>query len=358
MAIPAFVDPVPNCLAAQTSVAEAMRVMTDTGVQIALVTDDERRLLGVVVDSDIRRSLLRQADLSVPLCTIMNSRPMTLPVTVDEAKLRALSVDVAHTFIPLVDDDGRVKGLVNIWRLHHGADMLPNAAVIMAGGRGQRLWPLTADRPKPMVAVGGRPIIETIICNLAADGISRFYLSVNYLADQIIEHCSDGRAWGVSIDYLHEDKPLGTAGALAGLQGRESEPLLVMNGDILTRVSPRALLNFHRQENVMATMAVRPMTLPIPYGVVEIEKNRMISIREKPVIDYYVNAGIYVLNPDIIAELHANQPMDMPNLLDTVPQGGVACYPIPEYWADIGRPDDLSQASREYEQHFGLVPRL
>lgn len=351
----AFLDPTPNCLPPTATAADAMRVMTDTGVQIILVVDGAGRLLGVVVDSDIRRSLLRTMDLSVPVADIMNPRPTTLPAAASRDQLQAAAANLTHALVPLVNADGRVKGLVNIWRLQHEADVLPNAAVIMAGGEGRRLRPLTLERPKPMIEIGGRPILEIIIRHLADEGIRRFYLSVNYLAQQIIDHCGDGTRWGVSIEYIHEDQPLGTAGALAALREREQLPVLVTNGDILTRLRPRALFDFHRQEKARATMVVRSMSYAVPYGVVEVRDNHMIGIREKPVYEYFVNAGVYVVEPEVIDMVVPGQSTDMPTLLSSAHAawpGGVACFPIPEYWADIGQPDDLARVKSEFAVHF------
>jgi dTDP-glucose pyrophosphorylase len=359
----AFTDLDPVTLPPESTLTEAMERMTATNIGIVLVTDAERHLLGVVVDGDIRRALLRNPDLDQPLSSIMTANPRTAPFAADDESLAALAEGAKSPWLPLVDDQNCVRGLVNLLTYRQQRTRLPNAAVLMAGGRGTRLMPLTAEMPKPMMSIGGRPILETLIRQLAGHGIDRFYLSVNYLAEKIEAHFGDGASLGVEIRYLHEDSPLGTAGGIAPLCDIEEAPLLVMNGDVLSRVSPRSLFAFHAEEGVMATVAVREFAVEIPYGVVEIEDRRLSGFLEKPVHTVYINAGIYVLDPKGLAHIPPNEKFDMPDLLNRInadPDGGVACFPVPEYWADIGHKQDLQRAEQDFHHHFpegdNLVP--
>lgn len=335
--------------------SDAMRSMDDSGIDIVVAADANDRFVGVLVDSDIRRALLRNPDMGQPIEGIMTRDPLTFPAETQVEELRRLVTGITHPYVPLVDAKGRATHLLAVWALEHQVRSLPNAAVIMAGGRGQRLMPLTSAQPKPMMRVGDRPILETIVRQLASSGIARIYMSVNYLSDQITGHFADGGAWGVHIEYLEEDVPLGTAGALAALSGRESEPMVVMNGDVLTRLNVERLLSFHAEEGASATIAVRRQQFEIPFGVVEVANQRMVAIAEKPSTDHFVNAGVYVLEPDTLGLLSPGQRRDMPDLLMAIDEdkpGSVACFAMPEYWMDVGREDDLNMARADYAAVF------
>ena len=341
----------------EASLSDAMKSMNDTGIDIVIVADENERFLGVVVDSDIRRALLRNPDMNQPVEGVMTRDPRTFPAETSFEELRQLVAGVTHPYVPLVDAQGCAGQLVAVWAVEHRERTLPNAAVVMAGGRGQRLMPLTSGLPKPMLKVGDRPMLETIVSQLASDGIARIYMSVRYLAGQIKEHFGDGGKWGVEIEYLEEDEPLGTAGVLAVLTGRESEPVVVMNGDVLTRLNVARLLAFHTEENARATISVRRLRVEIPYGVVEVADQRMVAIAEKPSTDHFVNAGVYVLDPGTFALLTPGQRCDMPDLLLAINKdkpGSVACFAMPEYWMDVGREEDLSLARADYAAVFNV----
>lgn len=337
------------------SLLTAMQRMTETCVSIVLVADADRRLLGVVVDGDIRRALIRSADVNQPLSEVMTRNPRTAPDTISDEDLMALAEEAPSPWLPLVASGGEVRGLVDLISFRQQHHRLPNAAVIMAGGRGERLLPLTEDTPKPMMSVGGRPILETLVRILHGHGIERFYLSVNYLADKIEDHFGDGSAFGVDIQYLREDRPLGTAGSVRPLSEIESEPILIINGDVLSRVNPRTILDYHRQEGAAATVAVREHRVEVPFGVVEIDGNRLVQVREKPTETYFINAGIYVVEPGRLNLIPSSGQFDMTDLLQRVGQEDgsyVACFPVPEYWVDIGRAEDLERARREFTENF------
>jgi dTDP-glucose pyrophosphorylase len=345
-----------RCLVApDATMREAMQRMSDANTSIVLVVDAARRLMGVVVDGDIRRALLRNPDLDQPVAGIMTRQPRTAPFDVAEDTLRALAEQALSAWLPLVDRDGTLRGLVDLVRLRQARQSLPNAVVIMAGGRGERLWPHTADTPKPLVTVGGRPIIETVLRVLHGHGFARFYLAVNYLAEQIEAHFGDGGSLGVAIEYLREDEPLGTVGGLRSLIGREQLPIMVMNGDVLTRLNPRALLDFHLHERAVATIALRDYAFEIPFGVVDAEGARFVAIREKPMHTVRISAGVYALDPEVLTLLPEGRRFDMPELLAAAAEAfpnRVACFPVSDYWVDIGRHEDLERARVDFGREF------
>ena len=339
----------------QTSLHEAMQRMTEAEMSIVLVVDAENRLKGVVVDGDIRRALLRNSDVHQPVRDIMTQRPRTAPFNISDEDLRALAEQALSPWLPLVDEAGRVRGLVDLIRLRQVRQSLPNAAVIMAGGRGKRLWPHTADTPKPLVSVGGRPIIETVIRILHGHGFSRFFLSVNYLADHFEAHFGDGSNLGGDIRDLHEDQPLGTVGGLRSLLGLEKLPFLVVNGDVLARFNARSLLDFHKQEDAVATVALRDYAVEIPFGVVEANGTKFVEIKEKPKHAFRISAGIYVIAPEILDLVPVGQRFDMPELFAAAATnypGRVACFPVDDYWIDIGREEDLQRARGDFGDVF------
>ena len=351
----ARVDFTDSVLPPDAPLRKALERMTVSNVSIVLIVDETRHLLGVVVDGDIRRALIGNSDLAQPVSSIMTRRPRTAPFDIEEGDLRALADGALSTWLPLIDSDNVLRGLVDLVRLRHARRRLPNAAVLMAGGRGERLLPHTASLPKPMMDVGGRPILETQIRILHGHGFERVYLSVNYLAKRIESYFGDGNWLGVSIEYLREMAPLGTAGCLAPLHGKETAPILVMNGDVLTRFNPRAMMAFHEQEKAIASLAIRDYPIAIPFGVVDVDGTRLAGIREKPVHTVPINAGIYVLSPEILRFIPPGERYDMPDLLTAANEsmpGRVVCFPITDYWVDIGREEDLLQARADFDNHF------
>jgi NDP-sugar pyrophosphorylase family protein len=255
--------------------------------------------------------------------------------------------------VPLLDEGGRLVGIevlseIAPSRVHE------NRVVLLAGGRGRRLRPLTDERPKPLIHVGNRPILETILANLGSQGFRTIYLSVDYKAEMVKDHFGDGSRWGVNIAYLHEESPLGTAGPLGLLPEAPRLPVLVMNGDLLTKVNFQQLLDFHAEHRARATMCVRECNIRIPFGVVTIDRQRLTSIEEKPEQRFLVNAGIYVLEPEVVAGIPRDIYLDMPDLFRRLIAENVetAVFPIREYWLDVGRPGDLEQAQSDYKKVF------
>ena len=320
---------------------------------IALVMDAEGRLGGTVTDGDIRRAILDGLDLERPVSVIAQRKrggpfpePLTAPLTATRSELLEMMQRTWVFQIPLLDEGGRVAGLATIHDLLHGRCGLE--AVIMAGGQGMRLRPLTETLPKPLLPVGDKPIMEHIVSNLRRSGISRVRVTSHYKAELIAEHFGDGAAFGVDIDYVCEDQPLGTAGGL-GLMAGGRAPLLVINGDILTSLNFRSMLDYHRDNRADLTVAVRPYEFEIPFGVVESSGPLLTSIREKPRLSYFVNAGIYLLEPSVQALIPHGERLDMPDLIDLLLGSGrtVASFPVHEYWRDIGQHDDYRQAQED-----------
>jgi dTDP-glucose pyrophosphorylase len=335
------------------SVEEAMEVIDNGGAQIALVVDALDFLQGVVTDGDIRRSILAGHPLDDPVHQVMTPSPVTARPNEDRQKLLSTMQARHIQQVPVVDAVGKVVGLEVLQDLLNPTH-LPNPVVIMAGGLGSRLRPLTENCPKPLLEIGGQPILETIIENLSSYGFHRFYFSVNYRSEMIEEYFGDGSAWGVTIEYLREDERLGTAGPLSLLPKTPAVPFIVMNGDLLTTINFQHLLNFHIEQQAAATMCVREHSIQVPYGVVEVEDSTITRIREKPTERYFVNAGVYVFAPETLALVPNDQYFDMPELFTTImkSQGRTAAFPIREYWQDVGQKKDFYRANGEYEKFF------
>jgi dTDP-glucose pyrophosphorylase len=314
--------------------------------QIALIADLDGRLLGVMTDGDVRRAILRGLPLTTRAALIMSTHPLTAPEGTSGRELLALMRRHVVHQLPLLNAEGQVVGLAHIDELI-GARRKSNWVVLMAGGPGTRLRPLTESTPKPLLAVGGKPILESILEHLVAEGFREFYMSVHYKAEMIMDHFGNGNAWGASIQYLREESRLGTAGSLSLLPAAPREALVVMNADLLTHASVSSLLEFHAVQKAAATMAVREYDFQVPYGVVRMEGERITSVEEKPVQKFYVNAGIYVLSPEALAHIPRGAYFDMPTLFDRLNAAGAltTAFPLREYWRDIGRPEDFDQAN-------------
>lgn len=338
------------------SIRDVVARIDSGGVGIALVTAPDRRLVGTVTDGDIRRAVLAGAGLGDPVNVLLERQrsepyptPFTAPIGTSSDELLHLMNEHTIRHIPLVDDQGRVVELALLSELVREYE-LPLRAVVMAGGYGMRLRPLTDNVPKPMLPVGERPLLELIVDQLRDAGVRRVNVTTHYRGEEIERHFGDGQDFGVEIHYVPEEEPLGTAGALALLE-ESDEPLLVMNGDILTRVDFRALLQFHREHDADMTVAVRPYEVQVPYGIVETDGLRVVGISEKPVVRHFVNAGIYVLSPRACRYVPAGERHDMPDLMEQLLADAlrVISFPIHEYWLDIGQPEAYERAQRELE---------
>jgi len=333
----------------ETPLADAVAKINASGLQVALVLAPDTSLLGILTDGNIRRAILADKSLRVPVSEVMNTQPTAVPAFTPSDEMLALMRRMTIHHLPLVDDAGRVVGLATLDDLIGVAEH-PNWVVLMAGGLGTRLQPLTDEYPKPLLAVGGKPILETILESFAEQGFKRIFLSVNYKAEMIRNHFGAGDRWGVQVEYLHESTRLGTAGALSLLPEKPSAPIVVMNGDLLTRTNYDNLLQFHIEQGAVATMAVRQYDFQVPYGVVRLDGARIEAIEEKPVQSFFVNAGIYALSPEALDYLPAETFFDMPTLFERLIAAGKtpAAYPLREYWLDIGRLDEFERAQREW----------
>jgi dTDP-glucose pyrophosphorylase len=331
------------------TIQQAISNLDESGVQIALVICAQGRLLGSVTDGDVRRGLLKGLELNGPVEQIMSANPMVVPPEMGrEMVLHLMHANKIHQ-VPIVDADRCVVGL-HLWDEVVEAAERPNTMVIMAGGVGKRLLPFTEDCPKPMLPVGGKPMLELIIDRAKMDGFTHFIVSVHYLGHMIEEYFGDGQKWGVNITYLHEDSPLGTAGAISLLNPRPKAPFVVTNGDVLSDIRYGEMLDFHLRHGALATMAVRLHEWQNPFGVVRTEGISIVGFDEKPIHRTYVNAGIYVLDPAVLDHLVAGNVCDMPTLFERVQQEGQStiAYPMHEPWLDVGRPDDLQRARNKY----------
>jgi dTDP-glucose pyrophosphorylase len=333
------------------SIKEAIQNLDQTALQIVLVVDENGMLLGTVTDGDIRRGLLRGLTLDTRIDTIAFRDSLVVPPELGRDTVLQLMHANRIRQLPVTDENRRLLGM-------HLMDELvfphqrPNMMVIMAGGKGVRLRPHTENCPKPLLSVGGKPMLEHIIERAKADGISRFVLALHYLGHMIEDYFGDGSKWQVRIDYLREDAPLGTAGALSLMNPNPSHPILVTNGDVMTDVRYGEILDFHaRHPGVAATMAVRLHEWQHPFGVVNIHGVDIIGFDEKPTVRTHINAGIYVLDPGALGHLKQSEPCDMPTLFERLQQNGrrTIVYPMYEPWLDVGRLDDLSHARSNHE---------
>lgn len=340
-------------VSSSTSLRQTIEAITTGSIQIALVVDQDRKLLGTVTDGDIRKAILAGKDLSITAAEAMRREPITSAAKSPRAAILKLMREKRIHQMPLIDDLGRVVDVLTVDDMI-GAHQKSNAVVIMAGGLGTRLHPLTQDVPKPMLKVGGKPILETIIQSFVDQGFVNFFISINFKAETISEYFGDGSQLGASITYLNEKTRLGTAGALSLLPKNISTPIIVMNGDLLTRISVDALLDFHERENAVATMVVREDHYQIPYGVVQVDGTQIIGVEEKPTQRNLVNAGIYVISERGLADIPDDTFYDMPTHFAKLSANGhrTAAFPLHEYWVDIGRLDDLERAQREWPQEF------
>ena len=334
------------CLKPMSTISDAIDVLESKALRIVLVVDDVGKLLGVVTDGDIRRGLIRHMNMNTPVSEIMCKTPTVASLKDDRDKILVLMKSGDFLHIPLVDGDGRVAGLETLQHLLDNK-RFDNPVLLMAGGLGKRLRPLTNDTPKPLLKIGNKPILETILERILDAGFHDFYISTCYKSDMVRDYFGDGGKWNVNIRYICEKEPMGTAGALGLLPDDMPDlPLLVMNGDLLTKINFEHLLQFHKEEGGLATMCVREYDFQVPYGVIKSEGRRITSIEEKPVHKFFVNAGIYVLEPELVRSLNKTSYLDMPDLLeDKINQNQqINMFPVHEYWLDIGRMEEIERA--------------
>ena len=345
-----MIDPKTACLPHMPIVEAMRRLNAMTPPQYVLVVDEAGRLCGTITDGDVRRAILRGVDLSSPVSACMSTKPIVVTNENRHQAIRQLK-EKSITFVPVVDAAGVLLDVVTGQRI-----VTDDVSVIlMAGGLGTRLRERTVTIPKPLLRVAGRPILQRIVEKLEAAGFRRIYISVNYLADQIIEFFHQHQPAAAEIRFLREEMRMGTAGALSLLPARPTGPILVANADLVTEIDFEALLQFHFEHDYHATVGVAIHVVDMPYGVIECDERGLIqAIREKPRLDYFVNAGLYVLMPEVWDLIPARTFIDMPEVLNRAIEKGlqVGAFPIHEYWVDVGRHHDLAQVQRDWSDEW------
>jgi dTDP-glucose pyrophosphorylase len=327
----------------------ALTQMDKGGYGVLFVINDKNQMVGLVTDGDLRKGFLRGVELTSPLVSVMNREFAYGKVGQSESDLIQYLRKIKRRHLPLLDDERRLVDVILLDDIDFVSSRFETASmpiVLMVVGRGERLGILTAQTPKPMISVGGRPMLENILNKFILLGFKSFYLCVNYKSEIIESHFGDGSKWNVKINYVREEMPLGTAGGLSLLRDKLKSTFVVMNGDLLTDVNFLKMLEFHVDHKCQATMAVQRNKYEVPFGVVEFKDSLLTKLVEKPVFDFFVNAGIYVLEPNCLNFIPNGEPYQMPELLSRLVDTGnpVSTFPLHEYWRDIGRPVDLQQA--------------
>jgi len=340
-------------LRVNSTIADALGVINSGAVKIALVVDSDNKLLGTLSDGDIRRALLRKESLNETINGVYFKNPTTANKGSSKEDLLRSCLINGITQVPIVDEDRKI---IDLFIIDDGLQKKQheNHVVLMVGGLGTRLRPLTENTPKPMLKVGGKPILETIVKRFVEDGFTNITMCLGYKSNVIQDYFRDGSGFGANIDYIVEEKRMGTAGALTLLEKRLDNPFFVMNGDLLTDINFEKMLDFHVEHNSKATMCVREYDIEVPYGVVSTSNEDIVSIKEKPIHSFFVNAGIYLLDPKCINLIPSNEFYDMPSLFDALILNNdkTICFPLQEYWIDIGRISEYEQANVDFCKIF------
>ena len=336
-----------------STIKEALQIIDLGAVKFAIVVDNEDKLIGTLSDGDIRRAVLDGKVLENTIENIYCKEPTIANVNASKEEIINICTSKKLYQIPIVDDFGKVVS-VDILDELLKPTAYPNKVVLMVGGLGTRLRPLTENTPKPMLHVGGKPILQTIVEKFASYGFVHIVMCVNYKSHVIQDYFGDGSKFGVNIEYIFEEQRMGTAGALTLLSEQPNEAFFVMNGDLLTNVNFEHLLDYHMDNDSMATMCVREYDFQVPYGVVNIDDGQITSIEEKPIHNFFVSAGIYMLDPKCIDLMPQDEFYDMPTLFERLigMKENTISFPLREYWLDIGRIEEYEKANREYYEVF------
>jgi dTDP-glucose pyrophosphorylase/predicted transcriptional regulator len=336
-----------------TSILEVLKIIDASSKQIAIIVDNEKKLLGTISDGDIRRAILKNISLNDSIKNIYSKTPIVANINNSKEEILNICRSKKIHQIPIIDEKGNLIALEILDELI-SKEIKLNKVVLMVGGLGTRLRPLTENIPKPMLKVGNKPILQTIVEKFSLYGYKNIVMCVNYKLNIIQDYFGDGSKFGVNIDYILEDKRLGTAGGLGLIDEKLTEPFFVMNADLLTNVNFDHLYDFHVTNNSMATMCVQDYDFKVPYGVVNVENTKILSIKEKPTQKYFVNAGIYMLSPDCLKYIPQNQFYDMPTLFEKLisENENVISFPLREYWLDIGHIDEYEKANEEFDDVF------
>lgn len=334
-------------LKSKTKFNDAIKLLDLNGNGVLPVVDEDEKLLGLITDGDIRKAILNN---NLDLEHIINKNPHKLHLDTSKNQIVNYLKKIHRRHIPLVDDENRFIKVFTLDEIDF--NLKPNWVVIMAGGLGTRLGELTKDTPKPMLKVGAKPMIEHIIDIFVSHGFTKFMLSVNYKAEVIKDYFGDGSKFGIEVKYLEEKKRLGTGGALSLINIEINEPFFVTNGDVLSSLDYEKLLTYHKEQSATATMCIRKDNYQIPYGVIEIDNNNNIeAMKEKPIKEFFINTGIYVLNPDVLNYVPKNEFFDLPSLFDVMKSKGISTkgFEITDYWIDMGKPSDYEKIKEKYE---------
>ena len=336
------------------SIKEALEVIDKGAIKVAVVLSDDGLLLGMLNDGDIRRALLKGMSLGDSIAGIINKHPVVANINDTKERILELANEKKLHQIPIISN-GKLIGIQDI-REFLAPKNKPNKVILMVGGLGTRLRPLTNDVPKPMLDVGNKPILHTIVENFVKYGYTDIIMCVNYKSEIIKEYFGNGDKFGVKIEYVLESKRMGTAGALSLLQKRPKDDFFVMNGDLLTNVNFEYLHEYHKDSNALASICIRKYEMQVPYGVVNVRANKVTSIEEKPTQSFFVSAGIYMFSPIVLDFIPKGVFYDMPTLFSELLKHDFPIHPFPirEYWLDIGRMDEYRRANDEYEGVFGL----
>jgi dTDP-glucose pyrophosphorylase len=330
-----------------------LKIIDESSKKIAIIVDNEKKLLGTISDGDIRRAILKNISLNDSIKNIYSKTPIVANINNSKEEILNICRSKKIHQIPIIDEKGNLIALEILDELI-SKEIKLNKVVLMVGGLGTRLRPLTENIPKPMLKVGNKPILQTIVEKFSLYGYKNIVMCVNYKLNIIQDYFGDGSKFGVNIDYILEDKRLGTAGGLGLIDEKLTEPFFVMNADLLTNVNFDHLYDFHVTNNSMATMCVQDYDFKVPYGVVNVENTKILSIKEKPTQKYFVNAGIYMLSPDCLKYIPQNQFYDMPTLFEKLisENENVISFPLREYWLDIGHIDEYEKANEEFDDVF------
>jgi len=332
-------------ISGESTIRSAMEAISANSREFVLIRDDVGRIAGLITDGDIRRGLLRGLTLESLAADVMTRDFVSVTSGLDRAAVLDLMKARAIHHVPVLDADRRLVA-VHFLRDLIGASVKPNIAVVMAGGKGTRLRPLTESMPKPMVEVAGRPILERVVLHLVGHGVRRIYLAVNFMAEAIRGHFGDGSGFGCEIEYLQETKPLGTGGALSLLPRPVEHPVLVLNGDQIIHVDVTAMLDHHGANGFVATLGAGPHQFQLPYGLVTHRDGFLLGIEEKPSMSYLVNRGIYVLAPSVLELVPSDQDFPITTLFELLLErkSRVGMFYFDDPWIDVGRPEDLRRA--------------
>jgi dTDP-glucose pyrophosphorylase/predicted transcriptional regulator len=335
-----------------STIKQALKIISDGAIQIAIVVDKKGKLLGTLTDGDIRRGFLKGLNINSSIKSIIFKKPIIAKKNDTKEKLIKIALSKKIYQIPVVDNNFKVIGIRVLNELIKAKNK-SNKVVIMAGGRGVRLRPLTKNIPKPMLKVGNKPILQILLEKFRESGYENFIICVNYKSKIIMDYFGDGLKFGVKIEYIQEKKRMGTAGALSLLKKKPKEPFFVVNGDLLTNLDFEKMLNFHHEHNSKATMCISEYNIESPYGEVKLEQENIILIDEKPIHKFFVNAGIYILDPKSL-KLTPKKFYDMPSLFKKIIANKLKTisFPLGEYWIDIGSFNDYKKAKIEYDTKF------